>query len=264
VTRAAFQRVGAFETNDMPRAAERLERNLQKKFLADDLAPAAQLYANAQVVNFTNCVAKFGDLVKVDPSVAALTVLLPRPDDPKADCIRVANIGTSTRTITLLPIYTDTFVNSTTSFTMTTGKQAVELYPDRFAKNWIVVSDGQAVPADVIITPASVSSTQNSWAPADATDATKTWSLARIIRVTLGATIDVGGLDPAVGVTEKTFELISAGTIAAPFYIRFLRQSSAGISGGKIINPYPNDAYLIKDGAITLRLDTTSGGWRVL
>lgn len=139
MSRAAFKRVTRFDPADLPAAVERLEQNVRTKLEADDVAPAANLYTlpSLKKASYT---AKFGELVRCDPTGGAFVVLLPRPDDPKADCIRIANIGTSTNAITVLPAFADTFVNSTVLFQMASAKEAVEFYPDREAKNWIVIS----------------------------------------------------------------------------------------------------------------------------
>lgn len=248
MTRTAFERVAAFDPNDLPRSIERFEQSVRKKFVENDASPAANLYSIGLSVRTSLYAARFGELVRCDPTAAAFTVLLPRPDDPKADCIRIANIGTSTNTITLLPAFSDTFVNSTTSYALAGAKAAVEIYPDRFAKNWIVTSGTQSA---TTISPASLSADQTDYSPAG-------WSGATYVRLNPTTGISLFSFDANVSVKLKY--LVHVG---GDFDIRIHNDSFVtSVAANRVAGAKPNDIYLLRGFTQALWCDDVSQRWR--
>jgi hypothetical protein len=139
---AALKRVSTFGA-DLPRELAQLEQNVRQKLADDDGAPIEPF--SVTPIQRAAYTAKHGELVRVDPTAGGFTVLLPRPDDPLADAIRIVNVSQSTNAVTVKPLAPNVFVDQGASYSLVGSKAGVSFFPDRFLKNWIPMS--QRIPA---------------------------------------------------------------------------------------------------------------------
>jgi len=134
--RAAFKQIGSFGAN-LPREASLLEQNLRQKFAADDAAPTANAMTQTPTI-VAAYTARFGELVRVDPTTGAFTVTLPDPGDPISDVIRIVNVGTSGATVTLAALNSSSTVNGVASYIFAGTRATITLWPDRLSSDWAV------------------------------------------------------------------------------------------------------------------------------
>jgi len=136
MSRAAFKLIGSFGAN-LPREASLLEQNLRQKFAADDAAPTANAMTQTPTI-VAAYTARFGELVRVNPTTGAFTVTLPDPGDPLSDVIRLVNVSTSGITVTLAALNASSTVNGASSYIFAGTRATITLWPDRLSRNWAV------------------------------------------------------------------------------------------------------------------------------
>lgn len=260
LARLGFRKQAKFSNPPTAQEIELLEAALAAKFKQDDaiaFGPFNPTDAVATPPSVTNAavLARYYEIVRVDPSTGASLVLLPRPDAVGAGAIVVKNqTSNAGNAISVRPLANDVTVDLATSVSVLGAYASATFYPDAARKNWIAVGVSSQPST---ISPASFSTQQNNFNPTG-------WDSARYVRITIGATSFLSGAVPATSQPYKTLFLVGSGTVASPFFLKLLRQSTASSAGNRFLIPYPNDEYVITDGSIDIWYDTVSAGWRVL
>lgn len=146
--RAAFPRIGSFKKDDYERQAALLEGNVARKFAEVDARPIAGFTITD--VKTSAYTAKFGEMVRVDPTGGTLTVKLPSPSDSVADEIAVVNDSDSRTTITIEPLDADDTVNGASSLEISESRFTRVLHPDPVRGNWIVMNPAASTSYTVV------------------------------------------------------------------------------------------------------------------
>lgn len=135
--RTPFLKIGLFG-RDLPSEITRFESAIIDKFTSDD----AQAFGPFTVTDkkTADYRAKFWEVVRVDPTSGALTMLVPTPDDQTAGWIVVVNDSASAHNVTLRVAESGYTVQRASSFTLGTANGTAILIPDRTSLNWTVLA----------------------------------------------------------------------------------------------------------------------------
>lgn len=239
-------KIGVYGT-DLPRELSLFESNVVTKLRADDDAEFGPL---RYVGPFTTvCNARPWDILAVNPTAGALTVLLPSPDAAVAvgSWIGIKNDSDSSNTITVKPL-TGT-IDGAGTFTILSARKFQWFYSTGI--EWKAGPDYGT--GDVTIGPFTISTDQTTYSPTG-------WSSARY--VLLNPTIQtlyINSFSANVAVKRKT--LINVASSDSDIRIRNNSFLDATASN-RVILRKANHVYLIAQDSVDIWHDDVTGCWR--